>query len=634
MSFTSQPRKYDLGEIAYFPWSWNALNSSPITNESGTWMPASVTTPTLGTRMTAAQRSYILSVQNPSSPQVGVGIAVASPNANLADMNLCNIPSTFDNGTPPKTSTAVFLNLLHNCNPNLVLNANSIIGAVLTAEGIYYTAPGFIQAGNLNAGVSPANNTYCILVTSLPSGTGFSLFTYQGVDITSVVGRFATSSDGITWTAQSPVSYNSGQYSNTTNSSALGLFSPVYSNGVRCGMGYHTLTSSHSTIFGDRSGWPIVHVNCGARIIHIIVRSPSLDGGGEIFAEAFRTTDGFTFNGTETGAVLGNNGTVNFRFTDYPKTFFFHRNNNSCFLLYSSLYRFTTDGGVTWANATGLPSAGSSTQALEFIQTNATNRTSLLGVAVSATSSTSGALYVSTNTGQSWTARSLPVISSLTLSAIAYAGNTVIYVAPNGTAWRSSDNAATWTQISNTTLGVLANPINIVHDGFRFYMLYQGGIGALSTSTDGITWTARSIPVTSLADFTSYYNSFNRTSPPNQSSSVTYAAATNSSDVMITTTVSSITSRNILSNDGGVTWVVTSNIGATSYSTFAGQPFYFRDLIPVAPTGSTTATRGLLTGNTFIPEQHIDNLGHRFVASTASVVNTTLTGQIAYVKIG
>jgi hypothetical protein len=277
---------------------------------------------------------------------------------------------------------------------------------------------------------------------------------------------------------------------------------------------------------------------------------------------------------------------------------------------------------------------------MAFIQTNTTNRASLIAV----TGGSTQTIYVSTDTGANWTTRTLPAVPSETTSAISYAGNIIVYVAANGSAWVSTNDGASWSQLTNTTLGVPQNPINIVHDGFRFYMLYQGGNGALSTSTNGTTWTARTIPATSLADSNTFFNAYDRSSNNIASGPLTFAAASNSSDVVITTqsignnsqltSPAAMTVRCYLSNDGGVTWYVGGNIGASSYNTSAANSYFHQDLIAVNVTGSTTATRGLLTGNTFIPEQHIDNLGHRFTASQSNIVNTTLTGQIAFVKIG
>jgi len=208
-----------------------------------------------------------------------------------------------------------------------------------------------------------------------------------------------------------------------------------------------------------------------------------------------------------------------------------------------------------------------------------------------------------------------------------------VYLSAVGSVHRSTDNGATWTTVTNTTLGVEANPINVLHDGYRFYMLYQGGLGVLSTSTDGITWTARTVPPTTLTDTVSYYNTYNPSSSVDQSASVTFCAASNSSDVIITTN-SNTGQRAIMSNDGGVTWYVASTTGATTYSLYAANATFARDLVYVEPTGSTTSTRGFITGNMFIPEQHIDNLGHRFVGSPSAVSNSTLSNQTAFIKIG
>lgn len=600
MSFTSQPRKYDLGEIAYFAISPNALNTGPITNESGTWIPASSTQPILGTKLTAPQRAYLHSIQNPTTGSniVGIGFGQGTATYNTVNLNVCNMPSTFDNGTPPKIGSTFMLNLSHGVPSGN--NANPVINNVLTEQNIF---EGRRIGQTLSSLIAPDNNGACVLITTNPANTAFCLLTVSSGNNFLVF----TSTDGINWTQQSITNHIGGTFA-WAQSIGTGAFGPMYTNGVRCGMGYHITMP----IIENQNGIPMIYVNCGARIVNTVYDSSNNN------IKAYRTTNGFDFNGEESLAVLGAQN-LN------QKVFFFHRNGNSCFLICGNTLRFTTDGGVTWATST--MSTFFNATSYTFIQTNATNRTSLI-----ASNTGNTTIQVSTDTGASWTQRTLPALGGVGAS-LAYAGSTIVFLSNTGTVHRSTDNGANWTQIANTTLGVGANPINVVHDGYRFYMLYQGGLGVLSTSTNGITWTARTIPPTTLTDTTSYYNTFNPSSSITQSAAVTNAAAANSSDVIITT-ASTTGQRAIMSNDGGVTWYVASNVAASTYSLYALNSTFFRDLVYVEPTGSTSSTRGFITGNMFIPEQHVDNLGHRFVGNPGSVTNSTLSNQTAFIKIG
>ena len=597
MSFTSQPRKYDLGEIAYFAISPNALNTGPITNESGTWIPASSTQPILGTKLTAVQRAYLHSIQNPTTGSniVGIGFGQGTVNYNTANIAVCNMPSTFDNGTPPKVGSTYILNLMHGIPSGSVPVPNN----VLTDKNIF-AASRFTS--NFTETIWPDLGGVMALITTNPAGTAFCLLTADASRNFAVY----TSTNGITWTQQTISGHVSGDGYNWGQTVGNSLYSPQYTNGVRCGMGYPLLTP----LYAGQYGYPMIYVNCGARIISTVYDSSNG------LMRAYRSTDGFTMGTNDAAGILG---------TDTPqRNFFFHRNSNSCFLISGSAVRYTTDGGITWATSTNAFSVSS----YSFIQTNATNRTSL-----AVTASTSTTFQVSTNTGGTWTSRTLPAAPAVATSALAYAGSTLVYLSAVGSVHRSTDNGATWTTVTNTTLGVEANPINVLHDGYRFYMLYQGGLGVLSTSTDGITWTARTVPPTTLTDTVSYYNTYNPSSSVDQSASVTFCAASNSSDVIITTN-SNTGQRAIMSNDGGVTWYVASTTGATTYALYAANATFARDLVYVEPTGSTTSTRGFITGNMFIPEQHIDNLGHRFVGSPSAVSNSTLSNQTAFIKIG
>lgn len=603
MSFTSQPRKYDLGEIAYFAVSPNALNSGPITNESGTWIPASSSQPILGTKLTATQRAYLHSIQNPTTANniVGIGFGQGTINYNTTNLNVCNMPSTFDNGTPPKVGSIYMLNLMH----GLPSGTNPVPNNVLTDKNIFL---GTRLGQSVSSQIFPDIQGVMALITTNPANTEFCLLTVN----TSNQFIVFTSPDGISWTQQSISGHPAADGFNWAQNIGQSAFGPMYTNGVRCAMGYHIAMPIYQSSY---QGYPIFYVNCGARIINVVYDSSN----GAMLA--YRTTNGFTFGNHDTSGILGT--------TTPGRQFFFHRNGNSCFLICGAAVRYTTDGGINWATSTnngGTPPFSPANYG--YVQTNATNRTSLI-----VTQPTNAGFVVSTDTGATWTSRSLPAVPAPATSAIAYAGTTIVYLSATGSVHRSTNNGATWTTVTNTTLGVESNPINVLHDGYRFYMLYQGGLGVLSTSTDGITWTARTVPPTTLTDITSYYNLHNPNGNVNQGAAVTYAAASNSSDVIITTNSQS-GQRAIMSNDGGVTWYVAGNVASTTYALYAANSTFFRDLIYVEPTGSTSSTRGFITGNMFIPEQHVDSLGHRFTGSNTTVSNSTLSGQNAFIKIG
>lgn len=651
MAFIRPPIKYDRGEAALYPAAASAYGA-PLSNDSGTWIPLSV--PTLHSRLSIPQEKFIHSLPGMASTLPFVGIGQPLGTLSILNSNTNNFstfqpfvnhaPSTFENGTVPRVGNTYCLNASSgfsssSSNTQLyvgVLTPTTGIGTNLSLASVGGFANVFWQSSGVDAGTTFQYATG--LLTTNPAGTLFCMM-YVNSSNTPVV---VTSPDGVTWTNQTVTShimnaYGSGWAQNMAQSSTgTSKWAPRSTNGWKTGMGYQVGIAESASGY---SGSPCTYVNCGARIISVW----SVNMGSPT-VYALRSTNGFTFGGDETSAILGVGGGN----APVVNSYFFHRNNNSCFMIAAGYNRFTTDGGVTWATSSNF------TQNFNLcILPNTTTLSSLCG---SITGSAGG--YVSTNTGASWTNITFPeaTLTGNTTrqnSSLAYAGSTMVYLGPSGSLYYSTNNGTTWSSaISQSTLGVTGvNPVNIVHDGFRFIALYPGVVGALSTSTDGITWTARSVPV--IPDAVMFTNSMPSGSAGEIGSAMTtggYAlttaaaldsnytlivsntnnskgeATTNPATGFLYTTASN--NRCIFTNDGGVTWYSASIVAMNGYYTTCGVAGFTRDLVVVNATGSTSSTRGFISGNMFIPQSDLDNLGNRTFLG-----GTSLTS-ISHIKIG
>ena len=101
-----------------------------------------------------------------------------------------------------------------------------------------------------------------------------------------------------------------------------------------------------------------------------------------------------------------------------------------------------------------------------------------------------GVIYTSPN-GTTWTRRHNTAAGELRDVAIG-SGGVYVAVGDNGTIWRSTDSAVTWSPIST---GVTQHLRGVAWDGSKFVAvgsLSNGGSGVVLTSTNGNSWTDKS----------------------------------------------------------------------------------------------------------------------------------------------
>ena len=253
---------------------------------------------------------------------------------------------------------------------------------------------------------------------------------------------------------------------------------------------------------------------CGARFIMVVTDNSLM--------VTSTSTTGLAWSGNTTVAVLGSAILT-------PSSITFYRNGNACILGVSNgaVWRYTTDGGVTWADCPTM--GGSITYSVNLFQkVNATTAAKLVYC-----NTTNDQSYWTANTGATWTIRTLPVASS-NVSSIAYMGTTALLSGNNGT-FRSVDDGATWTQVV-FPIGILSQNGVVYADSSRFYYIPNAGKQIL-TSADAITWTIATIA----------------TGTPNVNNNTGGIASFSSNSVLLCNTSSSI-GLVYATTDGGVTW--------------------------------------------------------------------------------
>jgi hypothetical protein len=204
---------------------------------------------------------------------------------------------------------------------------------------------------------------------------------------------------------------------------------------------------------------------CGARFL---ILAP----GATNFVASL-STDGFTFGGDNTTAVLGATAQVR------GASLQFYRNGNNCYLSVGTAHRFSTDGGVTWAASTFAAAPNANAFYLQFNQSTPAKL-----VIIPGTGGTTA--YYSADSGATWSAsRTLPNTNQN--GGLYYKGSTLVTSNRSTLYYVSTDDGVTWTT-PTFPIGVLGSSIMFFADANRFYAGVQGQ-AQLLTSSDAVTWT-------------------------------------------------------------------------------------------------------------------------------------------------
>jgi hypothetical protein len=336
---------------------------------------------------------------------------------------------------------------------------------------------------------------------------------------------------------------------------------------------------------------------CGARFL--------LVGPGSLYYVLSLSTDGLAWGGDNTNAVLGS--TTRAKALNMQ----FYRNGNNCFLNIGTIYRYSTDGGITWASST---TSGTLSPEFYYLQVNTTDPAKLVMNVPGATTT-----YYSADTGQTWSAdRPLPAGFEYVYS-LYYRGSTLCIGNGAANGYRvSTDDGVTWSSIV-FPIGTLGTNFYFYADAHRWYA------GAMSqpqffTSSDAVTWT--------LVTLTQNY-SMNQEGTSYGTGIVSF-----DSNTVVIMGNSAATGYNqfISTTDGGVTWTAGQyTVNNASGAWNVGSAYVTPDAGGVGFAFGSTDFQS--SENTLVLKADIV-AGGAFYRTGTTAITPIQTGAFAYVRVG
>jgi hypothetical protein len=314
------------------------------------------------------------------------------------------------------------------------------------------------------------------------------------------------------------------------------------------------------------------------------------------------STDGLAFGGNNTTAVLGATGQA--RTTPIA----FYRNGNNCYLNVGTAYRYSTDGGVTWAASTfaAAPNAG-----YAFYKYNKTDPAKIICGLQSDTTA-----YYSADSGATWSAnRPYPADPT---RGVAYNGSTVV-MSTQSLMYYSTDNGTTWNN-STLPIGTLSTTTNVCSDAYRFYTGINGQPQIL-TSADGITWTIASLPTT--------YNLGSNSSTFGAGSICSFDTNT---VILCGQLQGQTVARQWSTVDGGITW--TWALPNYKDASFAPEPQPGDVFVTPDAGGFGFASGNSMSGDFQIISKADTTAGGAFYRTGATAITPVRANAFSYVRVG
>jgi len=525
--------------------------------------------------------------------------AVATPSSNLSTTSKTNLAnagtstvqtvlaqstlSSFDNNFgacvtyPIQRISASSVSVV----PSYYNGTTSVGVGVMTSAGLQ-----FVGTGQTSIKTNSTTNGLNVCVAS----NNTKIFSYcfsSGSDISAY-----STTNGTTWTAESvtglPAFDSSAATIATASQSKNGMSYTVASM-----MGWRRNSDADATNGEFAVFW------CGARFLLM---------GPNITATTIRaslSSNGYTFGGDNTNAILGSAS------ISPANKWQFYRNGNNCYLqVGASIKRYTTDGGITWADSTF---AASPNPNVYLMQYNSTDPAKL----VILSDSTSGTAYYTADSGATWSAnRPLPVTTPT--GGFFYKGSTLVCSNGSTLFFYSTDNGITWVR-PTLPIGTLAVNLKMFADAYRFYAGTRSQAQIL-TSTDAITWTLVTLPQIWDIDIPGSQYGYGMLSfDSNTVVFLGYSGSTGANQCFFTL-------------DGGVTWTGAQyTVGATGGAWGVGNAFVTPD---AGGIGFAYGMAGLTAANNTAVFKSDISGGGAFYRTGDTAITPVRTGSTAYVRVG
>ena len=457
--------------------------------------------------------------------------------------------------------------------PSCYLQTTAVGVGVMTSAGLQTVATG--QTSNRTNSTTVGTNVFV-------ASNNTTIFSYCFTSATALSAYYTTT--GTTWTAGSVTGLPTFATDADTTAHASNISSGrtlMGQNGVR------RLKASAATQFAVF--W------CGARFLLI--------GPAATNYMVSLSTDGLAWGGDNTTAVLG--ATARAKTLDIQ----FYRNGNNCYLNVGTSYRYSTDGGVTWAACTFVAAPDPNAYFLQYNQTDPAKLVIL--------SETTTAAYYSADSGATWSAdRPLPLVS---YGGVAYRGSTVVCSNSSNNIQVSTNNGTTWVA-STLPIGTLSTQMMAYADANRFYLgVYNQS--QILTSSDGVTWTIVTTPINFTISHAAWgYGGAIIAFDSNTVVIYGYNSA-NAGNIFFSTT------------DGGVTWVAGQFVISTTGGGWAGGNVY---LTPDAGGIAicTTAENNLVSPVKAEVFKTDVVAGGAFYRTGTTAITPTKANAFAYVRVG
>ena len=522
--------------------------------------------------------------------------AVATPSSNLSTTSKTNLAnagtssvqtvlaqstlSSFDNNFgacvtyPIQRISASSVSVV----PSYYNGTTSVGVGVMTSAGLQ-----FVGTGQTSVRTNSTTNGLNVCIAS--NNTKIFSYCFSGNPTMSVY----STTNGTTWTAEA-FTGSPGFDSSTSTIATASQSQTGMNNTVASMMGWkrNSTATEEFAVF-----W------CGARFLLI---GPNITAGN---IRASLSSNGYTFGGDQTLAVLNNAGIA------LTSKIQFYRNGNNCYLQVGAANkRYTTDGGITWADSTFAASPNPSTYLMQY---NSTDPAKL----VILSDSTSGTAYYTADSGATWSAdRPLPVTTPT--GGFFYKGSTLVCSNGSTLFFYSTDNGVTWVR-PTLPIGTLAVNLKMFADAYRFYAGTRSQAQIL-TSTDAITWTLVTLPQIWDIDIPGAQYGYGMLSF--DSNTVVFLGYNGNSG----------SNQCFFTLDGGVTWTGAQyTVGGSGGSWGVGNAFVTPD---AGGIGFAYGMAGLTSSqNTAVFKSDISG-GGAFYRTGDTAITPIRTGSLAFVRVG